>query len=107
MSRSSFLHRYAPQILLFIAIIWMLIGTVISMSYVYYTWFYVYNDVGHIDGVSIESIKHSLRQYGHKGRDVVGTQFIPILLMIVATIWSCIRTAEAKNLAEQVAASDS
>jgi hypothetical protein len=82
----------------------MFLGTIININYAYYAWMFMYDDLGGTESVSTESIKQAVLQYGHKGRDLLGIQFIPIVLMLVATIWSCRRTTVAKKVAEQVGA---
>ena len=85
-----FQNRSLPLILISIGLIWIFVLTFLNMVYGYYGWFAPFVEHSK-DTWSKEEVSSLLVRFGTSIRDRVGSQFLPLTLILIGTILSAIR----------------
>ena len=85
-----FQNRSLPLILICTGMIWLFVLTFLNMIYGYYGWFSPFVEHSQ-DTWSKEEVSSFLVRFGTSVRDRVGSQLLPLMLILVGTILSAIR----------------
>lgn len=93
----NFLRRYAPQLLLFAGLGWMTANMIHSSVYLNYGWIAELPGINTRQDVPAREVMRGMNRFTGKGRELVGRQGGPILLMLFAAAWSCRRVAVASG----------
>lgn len=79
-----------PLILISIGLIWLSVMTCMNMMHGYYGWFGSFLEHSQ-DTWSKEEVSNLLVRFGTSVRDRVGSQFLPLLLILAGTFLSAIQ----------------